>query len=115
MTSNVILTYILIKQLLNLFMLIRKTTNIRSNFITIIIGFYGKKKKRILITNLNTKKTKSYYTGTNKYQYYVLKNLKLYLAKKKFSLCTINDCVKTLKIIKKIIDNEKVQDFQIHR
>ena len=41
-------------------------------------------------------------TDLDKYQYLVLKNLKLSFKNRKFRLCTIDECIKTLEVINKI-------------
>ena len=64
---------------------------------------WEKSKKIELIRKLSKKlKTSKLETQLDKYQYLVLKNLKLSFQNRKFRLCSIDDCIKTLVAIKKI-------------
>ena len=64
---------------------------------------WEKSKKIELIRKLSKKlKSSKLETQLDKYQYLVLKNLKLSFQNRKFRLCSIDDCIKTLVAIKKI-------------
>ena len=71
-------------------------------------SIYWEKSKKIELTRKLSKKLKTFKLETqlDKYQYLVLKNLKLSFQNRKFRLCSIDDCIKTLVVIKKI-QNQK--------
>lgn len=70
------------------------------------------RQKKIILARKSAK-TLEIETKLNVYQYLVIKNLKLFFQKKKFNLCSIKDCIKTLEVTNIIKKHNRKNDDKI--
>lgn len=75
---------------------------IRLNTKNLNLNWEKSKKIELKKTSSKNVKISKLETDLDKYQYLVLKNLKLSFKNKNFRLCTIDECIKTLEVINEI-------------